>query len=104
MNVTQPSTGVLQPVVVMQLRTALGYEQLTSLTTATALTPPAGATLAVISVEGAAVRYRDDGTAPTATVGMPLAISQQFTYSGDFSKLEFIGQAAGAILNVSFYK
>ena len=31
----------------------------------------AGARLAVAKVEGAQIRYRTDGTAPTATVGIP---------------------------------
>src|SRR5882672_6430716 len=61
----------------------LGYCQLTSLAAATKLSAcsggiPAGATSALISVEGAAIRYRDDGTAPTTTVGMPIAIGQAF--------------------------
>ena len=50
----------------------LGYQQITSLTASTALTVPAGATLAVIVPESQSVRWRDDGVAPTASVGMPL--------------------------------
>jgi hypothetical protein len=69
---------------------------------------PNGATLAVLSVEGAAVRYRDDGQAPTASVGMPLAVGQAVTYqatlSAALSNLQFIQQAASATLDCSFYR
>jgi hypothetical protein len=81
----------------------LGYQQITVLTAATHLTPPAGATYAVITVEGAAVRYRDDGVAPTATVGMPIAMGGTTTYSGPLAAIEFIQQAATATLDVSYY-
>ena len=38
-----------------------------AVTTATTLTVPAGSVIAQICVEGATVRYRDDGTNPTTT-------------------------------------
>ena len=51
----------------------LGVAQLTVSSSALALpTVPSGAVVAVIAVEGSGVRYRDDGTAPTITIGMPL--------------------------------
>lgn len=84
--------------------TPLGYQQITAVSGTTALTPPAGATIAFITVEGAAARYRDDGAAPTATVGMPLAVGQPLVYSGSLSAIKFIQQSAGAILDVSYYK
>lgn len=80
-----------------------GYQQITSLSVSTALTVPAGTTFAVIAVEGAAVRYRDDGIAPTAAIGMPLAIGATLTYAASLSAVRFIQQAASAILNVSYY-
>lgn len=83
----------------------LGYQQLTGLSAATAFTnPPAGAKIVVISVETQAVRYRDDGTPPTASVGMPVAAGTTIEYtSQDFTKIKFIQQTAGAIVNASFY-
>lgn len=84
--------------------TPLGYQQLTPLATSTALTPPAGATIAFISVETAGVRYRDDGTAPTATVGMPIAAGQQLTYSGNLTAVRFIAQSGTPVMDVSYYK
>ena len=58
--------------------TALGYQQITSLSASTALTVPTGSTFVLIVPETQAVRWRPDGstTAPTATVGQPLAVGQ----------------------------
>lgn len=87
----------------------LGYCQLTSLASSTQLSAcpggiPAGAHVADIIVESQAVRYRDDGTAPTSTVGMPLAISTDKVFTlNDLSALRFIEQAASAKLSISFY-
>ena len=88
-----------------------GYQQITSLSSATGLTVPAidpnglnaKPSIALITPEGQAVRWRDDGTAPTATVGMPLAVGVTFQYDGDLSKIRFIEQTAGAKLNISYY-
>lgn len=80
-----------------------GYQQVTSLTAVKGLTIPAGATYALISPEGQAVRYRDDGQDPTTTVGMPLAAGETLRYEGNLSALRFIEQTASARLNVSFY-
>ncbi len=65
---------------------------------------PAGASTAEFIVESQGIRYRDDGTAPTATVGMPVAAGVSFQYSGTLSTLQFIEQTASAKLNVSYYK
>src|SRR5690349_10055841 len=67
---------------------ALGYCQLAAISAATSLSAcsggiPAGATLAVVAIETAAVRFRDDGVAPTATVGFPLAIGAQWSATGN---------------------
>lgn len=87
--------------------TPLGYQQIASaqLVAASNLTVPAGATSAVINIEGAAVRYRDDGVMPTTNVGMLVQANVTFTYSGNLSAIQFI-QATGAMatINVSFYK
>ena len=81
----------------------LGYQQITSLSASTALTVPAGATMALIVAETQAVRWRDDGTAPTASVGMPLAVGTSLSYDGDLRAIRFIQQTASATLNVSYY-
>lgn len=81
----------------------LGYQQITSLSSATGLTPPAGATLALIVPETQNVRWRDDGTNPTASVGMPIYVGASLSYDGDFNKIKFIEETASAKLNVSYY-
>ncbi len=84
--------------------TPLGYQQLTGISAATSLTVPATATYAVVVAETSDSRWRDDGTAPTASVGMPIFAGEQVTFSGDLSALQFIQINAGAIINVSYYK
>lgn len=81
-----------------------GTQQITSLSAATALTVPAGADMAVIIAETQAVRWRDDGTSPTASVGIPLATGTYMVYDGDLSAIKFIEQTSAAKLNVSYYK
>lgn len=81
----------------------LGYQQITSLSSATNLTVPSGATLAVIVPEVQPVRWRDDGTAPTGSVGMPLGVAAVLSYDGDLRRIQFIEQTASATLNISYY-
>ena len=91
--------------------TCFGYQQISTLSSATGLTVPAMApdglnakpVFALIVAEGAPVRWRDDGTAPTASVGMPLAVGVPFQYDGDLTKIKFIEQSASAKLNISYY-
>jgi len=81
----------------------LGYVQYTDLANAMHLEPPAGAGYAMLQAEGQAMRWRDDGQDPTPTVGMRLDATGELRYDGDLSKFRIIGEAAGAILNVSYY-
>jgi len=81
----------------------LGYQQITSLSSAAGLTPPQGATMALIVAETQGVRWRDDGTNPTASVGMPIAAGAYLNYDGDLNRVKFIEQTASAKLNVSYY-
>lgn len=78
----------------------LGYQQL-AVTTAQHLTVPTGAVTCFI-IPSAPVRWRDDGVAPTASIGMPVAANVQFTYSGNLSAIQFIG--AAAVLDISYYQ
>lgn len=84
--------------------TPLGYQQITSLSSATALTVPTGATVAYIIVESQAVRCRDDGTSPTSSVGMPYPVGAQVIQMASLSALKCIEQTASAKLNISYYK
>lgn len=83
--------------------TIKGYQQITSLAAATGLTVPSGATIAIIRPETQAVRWRDDGTSPTATVGQPLGTSDELYYDVNLAAIEFIEQSASAKLNVTYY-
>lgn len=83
----------------------LKFEQLTSLGSATPLTLPDGAVFVLLQAETESVRWRDDGTAPTATVGHILTAGDPpFFYSGRPGTLQFIEAAAGAVLNVTYYR
>lgn len=81
----------------------LGYQQLATLSSVIGLTPPAGATIAVLNPETKAVRWRDDGTNPSASVGMVIAAGGTYVYAGKLSTLKFIEAEASAKLNVSYY-
>lgn len=90
---------------------ACGYQQITDLSASTALTVPerdlngqlVEPTMVLIVAETQGVRWRDDGTAPTATIGMPLAVGVPFNYDGPIQNLRFIQQTASAVLNISYY-
>jgi hypothetical protein len=90
--------------------TCFGYQQIT-VDTSKGLTVPvtspeglnAKPVFALIIAEGAAVRWRDDGIAPTASIGMPLAVGVPLQYDGDLTKIRFIQQVATGIINVSYY-
>jgi hypothetical protein len=86
-----------------------GYCQVTGLSSAKLISTCSGGipqktVLVQVCVEAQAVRYRDDGTSPTSSVGMPVPAGVCFSYSGKLSALSFIEQSVGAILNVSFYQ
>ena len=87
-------------------RDPLGYQQITSLVTATGLTVPDGAFYAFIVPEGtnSVCRWRDDGTDPTSTVGMPLPSGTPFDYAGKLASIKFIDATSTTILNVSYYR
>jgi hypothetical protein len=111
--------------VVTGIRRALGYQQISAATLASAtfLTMPTvtlpnvpgssgsgGQTvkvpvgLAIIQNNGTgAVRWRDDGTAPTSTIGMVLNAGAELDYTGDIANIQFILAAAAPILDVSLY-
>lgn len=84
--------------------TPLGYQQITSTSPVTLLTVPSAARMAQICVETQAVRYRDDGVAPTSTVGMPQAAATCFIYSGNLTAIQFVAQVAGAVLDILYYR
>ena len=86
------------------IRKPLGYQQITVLTSAVGFTsPPKGANRAMLICTGQDVRWRDDGTNPTATVGFLLTTGINYIYEGDLEAIKFIQSAATAVLNISYY-
>lgn len=85
-------------------RPPISYSQLTSLSAATALTVPSDCHAVLIQAETQNVRWRDDGTDPTASVGMLLYAGDFLWYNGVPGSLKFIQVSASAKLNVTFYK
>lgn len=85
-------------------RKSYGYQRITSLSSAVALTWPPGARAARIVPETQAVRWRDDGVDPTATIGMPIAAGGEFIYApaGDKTLFKVIEQTSAAVLNVHY--
>jgi hypothetical protein len=66
---------------------------------------PTGATMALFGAETAEVRWRDDGVAPTATVGSLIATGNPgIFYTGTLRALQFIAATGSPLLNVSFYR
>ena len=93
-------------VTIMQAPKVLGYQQIAAggADTAVGLTIPDGTESVEVSVSAQAVRWRADGTNPTAAVGQPLAVGSSTIFSiQQLSALRFIAQVAGAALDATFY-
>ena len=86
--------------------TPLGYQQLASVTSGTALnlTVPNASRVAEICVGANSVRYRDDGTAPTTSLGMTATAAQCFQYSGNLVVIQFVAVNTPTTLDVSYYR
>lgn len=88
----------------------VGYRQVSVSTVAVGLgTIPTGANRALITVETDNIRWRDDSTPPTATVGMFVQQTQAFELSGPASISQFkairdTNATSDVILNINFYK
>jgi len=81
----------------------VGYRQITDLATVVSV-PVANGRVALIQALNQNVRWRDDGVAPTTTVGMRLHAGETMFYTGDLRKLKFIEEAASAELNITAYQ
>lgn len=84
---------------------ALGYTQITNLVAAVGVgTIPPGTEMILVQCQTQNVRYRDDGTDPTGTVGMVLVALTIYEFSvAQIARMKFIETAASAALNLSFY-
>lgn len=67
---------------------------------------PPGATMAFLQAETADVRYRDDGGAPTASIGNIVVhgAGGQIFYAGTLSALRFILLSGSPLLDILFYR
>ena len=84
------------------ISTPKGYHQITDVSAAVGIFAQA-ARFALIQAVDQNVRWRDDGTDPTAAEGMLLFAGQTIRYTGDVRTIKFIEVTAGAELNVSLY-
>ena len=84
--------------------TPLGFHQVSVSGTAVNLPSiPAGATIAFCYVAGAIMLWRDDGTAPTATVGFPINEATTITFSSALSAVQLIAASGTGTLSVAYY-
>lgn len=81
-----------------------GGQMSLTVSSAAALTIPGGANVALIQALTQNVRWRDDGTAPTASVGLQLLAGDEMFYTGDLSAIQIIQEAATAEVNVLYYR
>jgi hypothetical protein len=85
--------------------TPLGYQQISpTVTTPSTLTVPGGTRMAYICAETNTVRYRDDGTPPTATSGQPIFAGTCIYYSGSLAAMVFQQATSPAVLDLSYYR
>jgi len=80
-----------------------GYYQVTGLSAAKSIAGGNGR-IALVQAVDQNVRWRDDGTDPTPTVGMRLFAGDSMWYTGDLRRVRFIEETASAELNVSTYQ
>ena len=84
-----------------------GYQQLAVTSAAVvALTIPTGSRYAVIKVVTNSIRYRDDGTNPQTTSGMPMDANDmiELTSREQLSAFKAIAQATSGELEILYYK
>lgn len=79
-----------------------GYSQITNLSSAKSVRAKNGR-YALIQALNQNVRWRDDGTDPTSSVGMRLHAGHTIPYYGDIRAIRLIEEASGAEVNVSVY-
>lgn len=102
---TPVTEAALKPCGIARFTTLSSAETLANPDSGTTLADAitAGARIAILVCETQAIRWTDDGSTPTSTFGIPLAVNTIFTYTGDLSALKVIEQTASAVLNVAYY-
>lgn len=82
----------------------VGYQQVGTLSSAQSLTVPSGVSTAMVVVSGAPVRWRADGTAPTASLGSPVTTGGTIVVGGVvMGAIQFIQQSGTAELDVTYF-
>lgn len=92
--------------VTTQAAKILGYTQVAAGGADVAYTPvvPAGTEYIEVIASAQAIRWRADGVAPSATVGMPVAAGVPVIFFfQSLTQLQLIAQVAGAALDITFY-
>jgi len=85
----------------------LGYVQISALAangSALPASPNGTATLIVLTCEGTALRWRDDGTMPTGSVGFPLAANDALVYCGLPTVFQMAPEAGTPTVNIVYYR
>ncbi len=85
----------------------VGYEKLTVDNTVKSLTVPTDADRALMVLEDGKIRFRMDGTAPTASEGLPFAINDSYTVMGEFNLANFKAirtDAASGTLYILYFR
>lgn len=81
-----------------------GYQKVTVSSTSIGLSPPFEAEIGVATLETNPVRYRDTGTAPTATDGLRMVENSSIVIcEGSLRDIEFIATGADATLHILYY-
>ena len=91
---------------ITQAQKVLGYQQVAAGGADVAFSPtiPAGTESIEVAVSAQAIRWRADGTTPTAAIGMPVAVGSSVVFSfQQLSLLQLIAQVAGAALDITYY-
>jgi len=83
--------------------TPIAFRQITDVSAAVGIYGGNGR-VALIQALNANVRWRDDGTNPTDSVGVRLHAGETMFYVGNLRTLKFIQESAGAELNIAVYE
>jgi hypothetical protein len=104
-QVVQPQTSLCPGINDSKLAPVAGFQTITVGAAAGGLTVPQKAVMAILIVETANIRYRDDGTDPTAAVGMLVAAGAQgvTVCTGALSTIRLIRVTVDATVSVSYY-
>ena len=97
-----PSSGFTQTYEVGSTKAT--YVQMTGITTAKTIPKATIGRKIWMQATVQGVRWRPDGTDPTATVGMLIPANETVEYIGNLSDIRVIEATGGAILNIIIFK